>query len=50
MLYFYKKSGSNYYLHRIQIKNNLGETEEMVGVYLESDKPEIEEKEEEDVE
>ncbi len=47
MMYFYKKVGENYYLHRIRINNNLGEAEEMFGVYLEEDAPEVEEEIEE---
>ena len=45
-LYFYQTVGSNSYLHRIRINNNLGETEEMIGVYLEDDIPEEEETDE----
>ncbi len=47
MMYFYKKVGENYYLHRIKVGNNMGETEEMFGVYVESDEPVVEEEEEE---
>ena len=46
-LYFYQTVGSNSYLHRIRINNNLGETEEMVGIYLEDDIPEEDEDTEE---
>ena len=42
-LYFYKTVGSNNYLHRLIVNNNYGETEEMLGVYLEDDIPEPEE-------
>lgn len=41
-IYFYKKVGSNPYLHRVKVSNNFGEDAEMVGVYLEDDAPEIE--------
>lgn len=50
MMYFYKKVGENYYLHRIRINNNIGETEEMFGVYIESDAPVEEEEPEEEIE
>lgn len=52
MLYFLKLSGDDYYLHRIKVNNNLGETEEMFGVYEEFDVPSQEETEdaEEEVE
>ena len=46
-MYFYKMEGSNYYLNRIKINNNLGETEEMFGVYLTENAPVVEETEEE---
>lgn len=49
-LYFYQiagKNGSNYYLHRLKVNNNLGESEEMFGVYDSDDEPEVEEPEEE---
>lgn len=49
-LYFYQTVGSNSYLHRIRINNNLGETEEMVGIYLEDDIPEEETDETEETE
>ena len=49
-LYFYKTVGSNSYLHRLSVNNNNGETEEMVGVYLEADIPEEEETDESDTE
>lgn len=44
-MYFYNKIGENYYLNRIKINNNLGETEEMFGVYNSADVPEVEEDE-----
>jgi len=47
MLYFYKLSGDDYYLHRLKVNNNLGETEEMFGVYEAGDEPKVEEEEEE---
>lgn len=46
-MYFYKQEGSNYYLNRLKVNNNLGDVEEMTGVYLESDAPVVEESEEE---
>lgn len=49
-LYFYKTVGSNSYLHRLSVNNNNGETEEMVGVYLEADIPDEEEETEEESE
>ncbi len=45
-LYFYKTVGNNSYLHRLSVNNNNGETEEMVGVYLEEDIPDEEDTEE----
>ena len=47
-LYFYQMEGSNYYLNRLKVNNNLGETEEMIGVYLEEDAPVVEEEETEE--
>ena len=47
-LYFYKKSGDNYYLNRIKVNNNMGEAEEMFGAYLDADIPEVEEEVEEE--
>jgi len=43
-IYFYKtaEGKTNKYLHRLKVSNNLSDAEEMVGVYLEEDKPEIE--------
>ena len=46
MLYFFKLSGDDYYLHRIKVNNNLGDTEEMFGVYESGDEPVVEEEEE----
>ena len=45
-MYFFNKVGNNLYLHRVKLNNNLGETEEMFGVYESADAPEIEEEEE----
>lgn len=45
-LYFYQMEGSNYYLNRLKINNNLEEVPEMIGVYDEEDAPVIEEEEE----
>lgn len=48
-LYFYKTAGKTavqQYLHRIKVNNNLGETEEMFGVYDADDVPEVEVEEE----
>ncbi len=46
-LYFYKKVGSNNYLHRLALTNIFDdEKEEMIGVYLTADIPEKEETEE----
>ena len=50
MMYFYKKVGENNYLHRIKTNNNLGETEEMFGVYVGNDAPVVEEEVEEEIE
>ena len=47
MLYFFKLSGDDYYLHRIKVNNNLDEAEEMFGVYESGDEPVVEEEEEE---
>ena len=50
MLYFYTiggKNETNYYLHRLQINNNMGDGDEMFGVYATDDEPEQEETEEE---
>lgn len=47
MLYFFKLSGDDYYLHRIKVNNNLDEVEEMFGVYESGDEPVVEEEEEE---
>ena len=47
-MYFYQKQGENYYLHRIKINNNLGETEEMIGEYLEADEPVVEDDDDDD--
>lgn len=44
-LYFFKKENSNYYLNRLKVNNNIDETEEMFGVYLAEDVPEVEDKE-----
>jgi hypothetical protein len=41
----YRSTNSNYYLHRLKVNNNLGESEEMFGVYESDDEPEIEEDE-----
>jgi len=49
-LYFLNKTGSNYYLNRLKVNNNLDQKEEMFGVYLEADEPEVEEDEEADEE
>ena len=52
-LYFFKtagKSASQQYLHRIKVNNNLGEAEEMFGVYDADDVPEVEEEEVEEEE
>ena len=52
-LYFYKVAGSSateYYLHRLKVNNNFGETEEMFGVYEKGDEPEVEETEDEELE
>ena len=46
LLYFFKVSGDDYYLNRIKVNNNFGETEEMIGVYEDGDAPVIEEEEE----
>lgn len=49
MLYFYTiggKNETNYYLHRLQVNNNMGEVDEMFGVYASDDEPEQEEEEE----
>jgi len=45
-LYFYATVGSNEYLHRVKVVNNLDEEVEMVGVYLNDDVPEEENTEE----
>jgi hypothetical protein len=45
-MYFFKKEGSNYYLNRLKVNNNLEESEEMFGVYKSNDVPEIEQPEE----
>lgn len=47
-IYFYQMEGSHYYLNRLKVKNNLDETEEMIGIYWEDDFPEIEKEEEEE--
>ncbi len=44
-LYFFKKVGSNEYLHRLTLVNGEG-VEEFVGVYLQADIPEVEKTEE----
>ena len=49
-LYFYQKTGENYYLNRIKVNNNLEETFEMFGEYLEGDIPVVEEEVEEEEE
>ena len=49
-IYFYNMEGSHYYLFRLEVKNNLDEKEEMIGVYLEEDAPEIEEDSQEEEE
>ena len=41
-LYFYKKVNGHSYLHRLDTTTD-GAKEEMVGVYLEADIPEVEE-------
>ena len=46
-LYFYQLEGNNYYLNRLKVNNNFGETHEMFGKYLEEDIPEVEEDTEE---
>lgn len=46
-LYFYKKSGNNFYLYRIKVNNNYDSKEEMIGVYQDGDIPVVEEEEEE---
>ena len=38
-VYFYNKIGNNYYLNRLKVNNNLGEAEEMFGVYESADAP-----------
>ena len=45
-VYFYATVGSNPYLHRVKVANSTEECVEMVGVYLEEDKPEVETEEE----
>ena len=50
LLYFYKMSGNDYYLHKIKVNNNIEEKEQMIGVYDEEDIPEIEEEETEEEE
>ncbi len=50
MLYFYKMVGNDYYLHKIKVNQNHGETEQMFGVYDAEDVPEIEEEETEEEE
>lgn len=47
-MYFFNKEGENYYLNRLKVNNNLGETEEMFGVYESADVPEVEEETEEE--
>ena len=47
-MYFYKKEGENYYLNRLKINNNLGETEEMIGEYLDADEPVVEDDDDDD--
>ncbi len=44
-LYFFKNIGSGMYLNRLLVNNNSGSTEEMLGVYLEDDKPKTDEDE-----
>lgn len=46
-LYFFNKTGNNFYLNRIKVINNIEEKEEMFGVYLGGDVPVQEEVEEE---
>ena len=46
-LYFYQTVGSNKYLHRLLINNNINTEKELVGKYLEDDVPKVEESEEE---
>ena len=45
-MYFYNKTGDNYYLNRIRVNNNIDEKEEMFGVYNKADVPEVEVEEE----
>jgi len=47
-LFFYQKEGNNYYLNRLKVNNNLGESQEMIGVYLDEDAPKVEEETEEE--
>ena len=49
-IYFYKMEGSNYYLNRLKVNNNLDEKEEMIGVYESNDAPVVEEETEEEEE
>ncbi len=52
-LYFIKlagETGTEYYLHRLKVVNNGGETESMFGVYKSGDEPVIEEEETEEEE
>ena len=45
-MYFYQQQGSNYYLNRLKVNNNIGDAHEMIGVYNSDDVPEVEEEEE----
>lgn len=38
-LYFYKNIGTGMYLNRLQVSNNTGTEDEMIGIYLEVDDP-----------
>ncbi|MFQ6752080.1 MAG: hypothetical protein ACLRFL_00750 [Clostridia bacterium] len=49
-MYFYKTVGSNEYLFRLEVAFGTESEEEMFGVYLEDDAPEIETEDSEDVE
>ncbi len=45
-LYFFKNIGTSLYLNRLQINNNNGSSEEMIGIYLEADDPTKEDEDE----
>ena len=45
-VYFYQLEGSNYYLNRLKVNNNIDQAHEMIGVYNNADVPEVEEEEE----